>query len=216
MRSACLLIVGIVAFSVPARAQSAAQEPQRGYAEGFIQSSFGNVTSQAFGGEVGVSIMPALQIFAEGGRTRDVATSDIGVAAQEIANFLSRTQSGVSYSVKEPVTFGDVGVRYLIPVQNPKLQPYVLGALGIAQVTQNAKFLVSGTDVTGNLQQFGVVLGSDLSGSFHRALLVLGGGVSIPVWQQLVADLQFRYGRIFAEGQGINMSRAGVGLGVRF
>jgi hypothetical protein len=33
---------------------------------------------------------------------------------------------------------------------------------------------------------------------------------------RLVLDLQFRYGRIFAEDGGINVSRAGVGIGVRF
>ena len=31
-----------------------------------------------------------------------------------------------------------------------------------------------------------------------------------------VVDFQFRYGRIFADGKGINLSRTGIGLGVRF
>ena len=37
-----------------------------------------------------------------------------------------------------------------------------------------------------------------------------------PAWQRLVVDVQFRFGRILAEDGGINVSRAGIGLGVRF
>jgi hypothetical protein len=36
------------------------------------------------------------------------------------------------------------------------------------------------------------------------------------VWQRLVLDLHFRFGRIFAEDHGINVSRAGIGFGFRF
>jgi hypothetical protein len=87
---------------------------------------------------------------------------------------------------------------------------------GIAKVSQNATFTVGGTDVTGNLAQFNAVLGSDLSGSFTKPMIVFGGGVTYPLWQQLVADFQFRFGRILAEDGAINVGRAGIGIGVRF
>ncbi|HTK29520.1 MAG TPA: hypothetical protein VL309_08215 [Vicinamibacterales bacterium] len=212
-----MLTIGLLAAAGTAQAQTkTAITSDQGYAEGFIQSAFGNVTSQSFGLELGYTVMPNLQVFVEGGRTRDVATPAIGAAAAAIAGGLSQTQTGVSYSVKQPVTFGDAGVRYLIDLDNPKFTPYVLAGVGIAQVEQNVRFLVNGTDVTDTIQQFGVTLGSDLSGHFTKALIVLGGGISVPVWRQVVGDLQFRYGRIFAEGQGINMSRAGLGIGIRF
>jgi opacity protein-like surface antigen len=114
------------------------------------------------------------------------------------------------------VTFGAVGARFLIPVADSKVQPYVMAGGGIAKVSQNATFTVGGTDVTGNLAQFNIVLGSDLSGSFTKPMFVLGGGVTYPLWQQLIADFQFRFGRILAEDGGINVSRAGIGIGVRF
>jgi opacity protein-like surface antigen len=78
------------------------------------------------------------------------------------------------------------------------------------------RFLVGGTDVTANLAQYGVVLGSDLSGTFTKPMLTLGGGVAWPFGQRVTADLQYRFGRIFADNQGINVNRVGVGVGVRF
>lgn len=214
MRLVVAVTMGVLAFAAAADAQST---PFRtaGYAEGFIQSSFGNVTSQSFGAEAGVRIVPDLQIFVEGGRTRDVATADLGTGAQKIAGSLGQSQSGVSYSVKQPVTYVDAGLRWLAPVSNPKIQPYVMAGAGFAQVKQDARFMVNGTDVTDNLQQYSIVLGTDLSGSVTKALMTLGGGVEVPVWHRVVADLQFRYGRIFSD-PGINMSRAGLGVGVRF
>jgi hypothetical protein len=47
-------------------------------------------------------------------------------------------------------------------------------------------------------------------------MIVVGAGAMWPLWQRLVADLQFRFGRILAEDGGINVSRAGIGIGVRF
>jgi hypothetical protein len=32
----------------------------------------------------------------------------------------------------------------------------------------------------------------------------------------LIVDLQYRYGRVFTSGGGLNVHRAGIGLGVRF
>ena len=95
------------------------------------------------------------------------------------------------------------------------LRPYVLGGGGVASVKQDVAFTVGGTDVTSNLPQLGVTLGSDLSGTFTKPMVVAGGGVMWP-WQRLVVDLQYRYGRIFADDGGINVSRAGVGIGFRF
>jgi hypothetical protein len=61
-----------------------------------------------------------------------------------------------------------------------------------------------------------VQLGTDLSGSVTKPMLSLGGGVTWPVWRQLILDFQYRYGRIFADDQAIVAQRAGVGLGIMF
>ena len=186
------------------------------YAQVLVDATFGNVSSQSYGGEVGMTVWPNAQIFIEGGHVNNVASSDFFNAAQMIAGSLSQTQSGVGFSAKEPVTFGDAGIRYVVPIADSSVQPYVMAGFGVAHVTQDATFTVNGTDVTGNLAQYGIVLGTDLSGSFTRPLLSLGVGVSVPVWQRVAVDLHYRYGRIFAPDSGINVSRAGIGLGFRF
>jgi hypothetical protein len=213
MRSFVVLTAGILAFGGVAHAQSAQGS---GYVEAVAQAAFSNVTSQSYGAEAGFTVHENLQIFVEAGQTRNVATSAFSAAAQTMAGALSQTQANVAYSAKEPVAFGNVGVRWLIPVADSKIQPYIIAGGGIAKVSQNARFTVGGTDVTGNLSQYNIVLGSDLSGSFTKPMFVLGGGIDYPVWQQLMLDFQFRFGRIFAEDAGINVSRVGIGIGVRF
>jgi len=220
MRSVVALMIGMIALASAAGAQTPASAPasDRGYAEGFAQSAFGNVTSQAFGGEIGVTVVPNVQVFVEGGVVHNVATPAMGAAAQMIAGFLSQTQANVAYNVKEPVTFGVIGVKYVVPMTGSKLRPYVMGGGGIAKVEQNATFTVGGTDITSSLAspQYGVQLGTDLSGTFTKPMFVVGGGVMWPVWQHLVVDVQYRYGRILAEDGAIDVSRAGLGIGVRF
>ena len=217
MRLFAVCAIAVLAVAPTASAQTApAAGTDRGYVEGVVQSAFGNVTSQSYGVELGITVMPNVQLFAEGGLVRDVATSDIGTAAQTIAGFLSQTQANVQFRVKQPVTFGVAGIKYVVPTAKA-LRPYVMGGGGMAQVKQDVTFTVGGSDVTSNLaSQFGVQLGTDLSGTFTKPMIVAGAGVIWPAWQRLVVDLQYRYGRIFAEDGAITVNRAGVGIGVRF
>src|SRR5262249_26963790 len=178
----------------------------------FAQSAFGNVTSQAYGGGFGVTVWQPLQVFVEVGQGRDVASSTLGDHAAQIAAPPTVLQPGRgSYTAKQPVAFFLAGVRYPIVIQGSKVRPYVQGGFGLGNVKNDVNFQLTSGDVS----QY-VTLGSDLTGSATSPMLSLGGGVVVPVWQRLIADLQFRYGRIFADNEGINVSRAGVGVGVRF
>jgi len=217
MRLGAIVMLGTLALGGVAHAQPAsAPAATKGYVEAVAQSAFGNVTSQSYGGEIGITVRPNLQVFVEGGRTRDVATAELSAAALIMAGALSQVSTGTAFTVKEPVSFGAAGVKWLVPMQGSKVQPYVMAGAGIASVKQDVKFTVNGTDVTSNMQQYGIVLGSDLSGSFSKPMVVLGAGATYPMWQQLVLDLQFRFGRVFAEDAGINVSRLGLGIGFRF
>jgi hypothetical protein len=218
MRSVVVVTMGMLALASVAGAQTraSASDADRGYIEGVIQSAFGNVTSQSYGAELGVTIRPNLQVFVEGGTTRDAATPEIGAAAQTIAGYLAQTQANVAFRVKEPVTFGVAGLKIIVPTSGP-VRPYVLGGGGVANVKQDVAFTVGGADVTSNLSsQFGVTLGTDLSGTFTKPMVVGGAGAMWMPAARLILDLQFRFGRIFAEDGGINVSRAGIGVGVRF
>jgi opacity protein-like surface antigen len=197
-----------------AHAQTKAVTADRGYVEGVADSAFGNVTSQSFGAEVGVTVQPALQVFGSFGKVRDVATAEIGASALTIAGALSQLQPGaVSFSVKEPVTFFVGGVRYRIAVQS-MLKPYVSAGVGVASVKKDVKFLIGGSDVTTTLSQF-VTLGTDVAGDESKVMFTLGGGVVWPAWRQLIVDLHYQYGRISTDTP-ITVSRAGIGIGVSF
>src|SRR5712691_9050400 len=67
----------------------------KGYVEVVAQSAFGNVTSQSFGAEIGVTVAPRIQVFAEAGQVRDTSPTTLGTGAQQIAGFLARTQNNV-------------------------------------------------------------------------------------------------------------------------
>jgi len=213
------LTAAVLVLSSAAQAQTAAPAgggPGHGYVEGVAQSAFGNVTSQSYGVEVGFTVAPQLQIFGEAGQTRNVAPSSLGAAAQLMAGALAQTQSNVNFTAREPAVLVDAGVKYLFGAAGSKAVPYLLAGFGVARVTRDVTFTVGGTDVTTNLQQFAITLGTDLSGASTRPMMVFGVGVTYPIWRQVGIDAQFRFGRIFAEEQAINSSRLGLGIGVRF
>lgn len=214
MRFSLVMAMGMLTAASNVNAQTSTAEPDRGYVEAVAQSAFGNVTSQSFGAEVGVTVRPELQLFGSFGKIRDVATTEIGTSAQTIALALAQLQPGaVSYSVKEPVTFLLGGVRYRIPSKS-MLKPYILGGAGIATVTKDVKFLIGGADAAGTLSQY-VTLGTDIAGDEQKMMFTLGGGVVWPAWRQLIVDLQYQYGRISTD-TAITVNRAGIGVGVRF
>jgi len=219
MKSIVALVVGVLALAGVAQAQtpaSTASGPSLGYIEGIAQASFGNVTSQSYGAEAGYRLTTILDVFVEGGWTKDVAPSEMGTAAGQIAGYLTTSgQSNVSYKVKQPVGFGQTGVRIEIPMPSSRLTPYAMAGVGFARVKQDVTFYINGADVTSNLSQYGVVLGSDLAGQETKAMVTVGGGVQCPLASRLLLDLQVRYGRIFTD-PGTNVARAGVGFGIRF
>src|SRR5438552_12973986 len=108
MRLLFAVMVGTLALGGVAGAQTAAQSAapattaDKGYVEVVAQSATGNVTSQSFGLEAGVAILPRLMVFVEAGRTNDVSPQALGAGAQRIAGSLSQTLSNVEFTVKEP------------------------------------------------------------------------------------------------------------------
>jgi opacity protein-like surface antigen len=203
----------VLIAAASATAQTTAAE-DRGYVQAVAESAFGNVTSQSYGAEAGFTVRPHLQVFGSFGHVGNVATSELSASTQSIAGALSQLQSGtVSFSVNEPATFVVGGVRYRFPV-TAALKPYVSGGAGVASVSKDVKFFINGTDVSNSISQY-VTLGSDVSGNESALMITFGGGVVWPAWRQLIVDLHYMYSHI-ASDTPINVSRAGVGIGVRF
>jgi opacity protein-like surface antigen len=214
MKTSFAAVFACTALATSARAQSPGgtpPAPAKGYAEVVAQSAFGNVTSQSFGGEVGIAVRPGMQVFVEAGMIRDAAPATLGVNAQRIAAGIAAAAGTVDFRVRQPVTFGVAGLKYVITGSGTRAEPYVLVGGGVASVKRDVAF----STPAGDVNQF-VTLGSDLSGSETKGMLSVGAGVGVAVWRALVIDLQYRYGRIFTSDGGLNVSRAGIGVGVRF
>src|SRR5215472_16795713 len=113
-----------------AQSPTAADE-SKGYAEVVAQSAFGNVTSQSFGGELGVTVKPGLQVYVDAGYVRDTTPSSLSASAQAIASAIGAQAGGSSYQVKQPVTFGVAGIKYLLPVDQSRFAPYLMAGGGI-------------------------------------------------------------------------------------
>jgi opacity protein-like surface antigen len=206
----------LAAVSVCIAGVAQAQTPpapaaSRRYAEFAVGPTFGHKSDVSFGVEGGIPLNESFDVFAEGGRMRNVPTSDLDAAAAVVAQYISGTGEA-----KQSVGYFDVGVRYLIPT-TLQIEPYVSLGLGAAKVTRSATFAVGGTDVTSQLlDRFGVQLGGDLSESETRALLAFGLGARFNLTERLIGDISYRYARIFLTGQGLNTNRLSFGIGIRF
>jgi len=213
-RSVCAVMAwaaSFAAFSGVAFAQSpTAADDSRGYAEVVAQSAFGNVTSQSFGGEFGYTVKPGLQVYVDAGYVRDTTSSTLATSAQRIAADLTTKAGATSYQVKQPVTFGVAGIKYLFPVDQSRFAPYIMVGGGAARVEKNTTF----TAVNGSVSNY-VTLGSDLTGSETKGMVSAGVGVEISLGSMWIADLQYRFGRVFTS-DGLNINRAGAGVGIRF
>jgi opacity protein-like surface antigen len=209
-----LLAVSLAAVGVAPVFAQGSLTPDNGYVSLAGHSSFGNVTSRSFGLEGGWTITPELQLVVEAGHVLDAASPSMGAGAPTIALALGARASGaVTFSFKAPVNFGTAALKYVLPTGGP-VQFYVLGGGGVGECTRNATFTVGGADVTNSLSAYHIILGNDLSGSQYRPMVVIGGGAVVPIAGRLFADVNYRYNRIF--DLNIPISRAGIGVGVRF
>lgn len=204
--------------AMPAQAQtasSASSTDRKMFVEVDGGLTFSGTTSSVVEAEVGYTLKPALVLFAEAGRMQNVASNAISERAGVITSYLTTQGFGVaSASVKVPVTFGAVGARYRLP-RYLGFRPYVLASFGAASVKNNVHFSVDGTDITGQMLNYGVQLGSDLSGTQTAALFTMGGGATFPLHAFFI-DASARYAHLFTSPSGLNLGFAYAGLGYRF
>ena len=217
VRYSAAIFVTVASAAGTAGAQTAgATVPDRGYAAFTAGATFGRQSDASIGGEVGYRLIDALQVFLEGGRMRNVATSDVNTRAQKIA-----TAIGASASTLQKATYYDAGLKWRLPAYG-RWRPYTLLGVGAASVKTEPRFSVAGSDVTGRLDQLGVQLGSDLSGTLTKVFLTVGAGTNVTVGKRFLADLSYRYGRIFPKtsdienDRGINTQRVQAGVGFKF
>jgi opacity protein-like surface antigen len=200
-----------------AQAQTPAADADRssGYAEIAVGATFGHKSSGSIGAEAGWRVADEVDVFFEGGHIRNAGTQGLDDRAAIIANAF-----GASFSAAYKVNYFDGGVRYHFKTMQHDVRPYLAVGLGVARVRAETVLSINGTAVTGD--ELGIQFGNDLNGSISKPIFVIAAGAAKPFGKRYVADLSYRYGRIFPRtgeipnDTGINTNRLQLGVGVRF
>jgi opacity protein-like surface antigen len=207
-------LVGLLGLGASAQAQTAPAGPDsKMYADINFGPTLGHKSDAFVGGEFGYRFSLGWDVIVEVSHMGNVGTSDLDNRATVIANSLGGTAS-TAFKVTEFAA----GVRYRFPVTG-RWQPYVLGAVGAANVKTEVAFTVNGTVIDPSAT---VQLGSDLSGSLNKTILVLGFGVNVPFKTRYFGEIGYRYGSILAKtdnfetDKAIPTQRVILGVGVRF
>lgn len=197
--------------------QAQAQAPaHRIFAEVDGGATFGGQSSWMVQAQAGYRFWPDVDLFVEVGRMQNVSSNSLAVRAGVVTSYLTALGKGTATAkTKVPTTFGAIGARYYLPTYIGRMHPYALGALGIASANQNVRFSLAGSDITGSIGNYGVALGSDLSGTQTRALFSFGGGVTM-AWDPIYVDAALRYYRLFTKPTGTNIGSFYVGVGYKF
>ena len=148
------------------------------------------------------------------GAGRNVGTQHLATRAQTIA-----TAVGATANAAQRVTALDAGVRVRWPPSS-RLQPYLAVGAGVARVRTETAFSVNGTSVAADAR--GIQLGSDLSGTVTKPVVVVGVGVTWTPRSRAFGDVSVRSSRILPRtsriphDQGIDTVRLQAGVGIRF
>jgi len=166
--------------------------------------------------EVGMRVWKNLDLMIEGGYAGDLATRLEKDHANTIAGVLQASQGGTATgTVSVPSSSAALGARWVFE-STGRYRPYVLLSFGGASVDIKPKFTLNGADVTGSIGNFGVTLGSDLTGSYRPSAVGGGVGVLMPFGPRWYFDGSIRLLSVNTVGQRTNLSRITVGMGRRF
>src|SRR5262245_17604645 len=190
----------------------------RWYAEATAAATLGHKSDSAFGAEAGGHLTDLLDVFIETGHMGNVGNTDLDSRAQVVADFIGGNVGSTAYKLN----YFDFGVKYRV-MESGRWHPYVGVGLGFANIKPEVTFAVNGTDVTNQLPDLGVQLGSDLSESHNTFMFVIGVGTHVNFGSRYFADLTYRYGRTGGVSQdnetlveGLNTQRVQIGAGIRF
>jgi hypothetical protein len=197
-------IVAAVALAAAFVTPAAALAQERAQVGAFGGFTFGNTTSATtFGGSISAPFASNIHIIAEGGRLDDVMPSMIGT-------LLDFTPVDVRLSA----WYAEGGVRFLAS-RHSAITPYAEATAGFAR-------LRTGFTGAGSVDPF---VNTALR-LFDRTEPLLGTGAGVILrGGPLAVDFGYRYKKIFASdslqsllttGNGINVSEARIGIGIRF
>jgi len=214
--------------TTPASAQESIPQDPAGYVSGFGGAAWtdGNSTgSVVFEG--GVRVAPHLMAFTNVGRFADLQ-ADLQPTLDGATAALANQGLVVTAGGSLPAWYGIGGLRAEIPT-GARVLPYVLGGVGAARLSPTPQFTFTsgtmpdgsvpavGTDITSTLLSTGTYTAPPASTEF---MLMLGGGVQVPLVTRWVADVGYRYSRIAADttlsATALNTNVITFGVGYRF
>ncbi len=184
-----------------------------------VGPTFGNASDLSLGGEFDFKLGTEWEVFLEGGRMRNVATSAMEDSAQVVVDAL-----GGSASITQKANYFNAGIKYLLVPFGGGYQPYLGVGAGVAQLRKEVTFTIGGTELTEEalLNDYGVQLGGDLAGTSNRPMFTVLGGVSRTFAGSAFLDVSYRYGAILADTDSFDedttthTQRLQIGIGIRF
>jgi opacity protein-like surface antigen len=216
--------------ATPASAQESIPQDPAGYIGGFGGAAWtdGNSTgSVVFEG--GVRIAPHLMVFTNVGHFADLQ-ADLQPTLDAATAALADQGLVVTAGGSLPAWYGIGGLRAEIAT-GARVLPYVVGGVGAARLSPTPQFtFMSGTMPDGSQPAVGLDITSTLisSGTYTAPpantefMLMLGGGVQVPLVTRWVADVGYRYSRIAADtalnttATALNTNVLTFGVGYRF
>ena len=212
-----ILVCGLGSASAQTPAPATTTESaERAYVLVGGGGAFGNKSSSALSGEIGVRVTPMIDVFVEGSYLKDTIPAETVTLAAPIVTYLGRFGTA-SFTADQPTTVVNVGAKINFDITD-KMRAYVAAGGGMGKVQYRTAFVLGGTDVTGSLLgTYGVQVGGDLASvTDTAAAFMFGGGVHMLVAGPVVADASYRFNRINVPGAPLNASRVQVTVGVKF
>jgi len=212
-----------IAFAAVA-ASAAAQTPAGSAAAAsptsrlFIGATAGVAAVQKVGGvvdgQIGYGVTDRVNLLGEVSWMQNVVTRRRLDVADSVGTFLQSSQGKAATStVEAPAVY--MGAAFRMDLTGGPIRPYFIVGGGVARLSYQPTFTLGGSDVTTSLPQYGVTLGSDLTGEVTKPAVTGAFGVIFDQRRWYV-DAAFRLTSIQTEGQATNVIRAGGGIGVRF
>ena len=204
-----------MAQSTPAGAAGAAEPTVSFFNIGVVAGAAAVENVGIVGGvEAAFRLKSRLDVVVDGGWIQDVVTRRKIDQTAVLAQYIQTTRGVTASSeIEAPAWYASAGLRWVFE-RDGALRPYVSGQVGVARVEYKPTFIVGGTAVA-NVADYGVTLGSDLSGTSNN--LTYGGGAGvILVKGAWYFDLGGRVTRIQTDGQPTTVGRVTIGVGRRF